>query len=419
MNSQLHATQFNPIGLSYAELYNLLRLKREQEPVFYWEQYDCWVFNRYDDIVAILKDKRFSNEGSLQVMNNSYCSEAQKILERGINWNETLQVNGAEGETHARLRKVMLSILTPQRFRRMEPTVRQIVTRLIDGFATLGHCDIATQFCYPLPIEVIFDVIGFVTEEEDLTSLQTWSDDMSRLWLVPMSEADQVRCAHNAVRFQQYMREKISDRRRHPRKDLLTEFVKQLDAGGSTLSEDELILMFPMDLITAGHETIKGQLTNAFYQLLIEPTRWEAMVKAPESVPSVVEECLRIDGSVIAWYRTTAEAVEFAGKCLPKNAKVVMMLGAANHDESIYENPESFCPSRGLRNGHLTFSGARHYCLGAPLARMEMRIALEEAARRLPSLRLASPQRIEYEPSVATRLIKSLKVEWDSKPQKI
>jgi cytochrome P450 len=407
------AVKFNPVGLSFGDLYHLLQRMRRDEPVFYWSEQDCWIFNRYDDITAILKDRRFSNEGSLEIMNSSYCPAAKEILSRGINWNETVQVNGAEGETHTRLRAVMQRILTPHRFKAMEPTVRQMVTKLIDGFVGNGHCDIATEFCWPLPVEVIFDVIGFKSEEEDLKQLQTWSDDMFRLWLVPMSEEEQIRCARHAVQFQEYIRLKIADRRKNPRQDLLTEFVRQLDSGEARITEDELVLIFPMNLIGAGHETTKAQLGNAIYQLLLQPARWQGIVAKPSTIPEVIEECMRLDGSVVAWYRTTTEAVYIAGKHLPKNAKVVMMFGAGNHDEGKYSDAESFCPTRGVRNGHLTFSAERHFCLGAPLARMEMRIALEEMSKRLPKLRLAPEQNVEYDASFATRSIKSLKLHWD------
>lgn len=224
------ATEFNPIGLPYDALEVLLARVRSEAPVFFWEPHGCWVFSKYEDIVTILKDRRFSNEGSLEVM-NKYCPAAVEILSEGINWNKTVQLNGAEGETHTRLRSVLQSVLSPQRFQKMEPTVRRMVTTLIDGFIADGKCDFVTQFCYPLPVMVIFEVIGFKPEEEDLKQLQIWSDDMFRLWLVPMPEEEQAKCARHAVQFQKYIRQKIADRRLHPRDDLLTEFVRQLDSG--------------------------------------------------------------------------------------------------------------------------------------------------------------------------------------------
>jgi cytochrome P450 len=228
-----------------------------------------------------------------------------------------------------------------------------------------------------------------------------------------MQDADQVRCAEHAIQFQRYMREKIADRRRNPREDLLTEFVRKLDEGNSKITEDELVLIFPMNLIGAGHETTKAQLANTVYQLLVDPARWRDVVAGPGSIPNVVEEGLRMDGSVVAWYRTTVEPVELAGAKLPGNAKVIMLFGAANHDTAKFADPESFCPSRGVRSGHLTFSAERHFCLGAPLARLEMKVAIEELAKRLPTLRLAPGKTVEYVPAVATRAIQRLPVEWD------
>ncbi|HLY54560.1 MAG TPA: cytochrome P450 [Stellaceae bacterium] len=409
------AEEFRPLGAGFAEIYAFLKRARDEAPVFYWQEHDVWVVSRYDDVQKVLIDPVFSNEGNLGVMNNSYCPEAKAILAGGIDFMETPQVNALEGEDHARVRKVMLNILTPKRFRSMEGSVRTMVTKLIDGFVQDGRCDFVTQFCYPLPVQVIFDVIGFKVEEENLEQLQTWSDDMFRLWLTPMSPEDQVRCARHAVQFQRYMKEKMAERRRAPRDDLLSEFVRQLDSGEAKASEDEIVIMFPMNLIGAGHETTKSALSNAMYQLLSQPSRWQDVVAHPETLSGVVDECLRIDSSVMAWYRTVAEDVELSGVRLEKGAKIVALIGAANHDERHFKDAESFCPvGRTERSGHLSFSIGRHFCLGAPLARMEMKIALEELAKRLPNLRMAPGQSIEYDPAVATRVIKHLQLEWDA-----
>lgn len=409
------AEKFQPIGQSHEALYAFLREARAEEPVFHWAEHDVWVVTRYEDVQKVLGDAdHFTVEGNLGVMNNSYCPEAQKILSEGIDWIRVPQVNGVEGATHSRLRKVMQNILTPQRFREMEPRVREEVIRLIDGFTADGHCDFVTQFAYPLPVWVIFAIIGFQADEEDLAQLQQWSDDTFSLWLVPMSAERQAECARNAVRFQNYIKAKIADRRAHPRDDLLTDFVREVDAGDGRLSEDELTIMFPMNLIGAGHETTKSALGNAVYHLLKDPQRWQALIDDPSLIPSIVDETLRWDGSVFAWYRTVSDEVEIGGKTLPPGAKVVAALGSANHDETKFDDPERFCPARGNKPTHLTFSYGRHFCPGAPLARMELRIALEEIARRLPNLRLKPGQTIAYDPSVATRTLSHLELEWDA-----
>jgi len=407
------ANRFAPVGAKHEDLLLFLKEARTEEPVFYWQEHDIWVVTRYDDVKKVLGDaKNFTVEGNLGVMNAGYCPQAQKILSSGIDWIKIPQVNGVEGPVHKRLRKVMQNILTPERFREMEPRIRLEVTRLIDAFIDKGNCDFVSEFAYPLPVFVIFAVIGFLAEEEDLEQLQRWSDDTFMLWLAPLTPEQQVECANHAVEFQRYMAKKIADRRANPRDDLLTDFVREVDAGDGRLSEEELTIMFPMNLIGAGHETTKSALGNALYHMLGEPSRWQAIVDDPASIPQAVEETLRWDGSVFGWYRSVIDDVEIGGKTLPKGAKVVALLGSANHDENKFDDPESFCPARGNKPAHMTFSFGRHFCPGAPLARMELRIALEELARRLPGLRLKPDQQVEYEPSLATRTLKRLDIEW-------
>ncbi|MDO9443199.1 MAG: cytochrome P450 [Beijerinckiaceae bacterium] len=409
------AESFAPIGAKHDELLAFLREARASEPVFHWAEHDVWIVTRYEDVQKVLGDaQHFTVEGNLGVMNAGYCPAAKDILATGIDWINVAQVNGVEGPVHARLRKVMQNILTPQRFREMEPRVRGEVNRLIDEFEARGACDFVREFAYPLPVHVIFAVIGFLAGEEDLEQLQRWSDDTFMLWLAPLTPEQQVECAKNAVEFQRYIAAKIADRRANPRDDLLTDFVREVDAGDGRLSEEELTIMFPMNLIGAGHETTKSALGNALYHMLREPARWQAIVDDPSIIPGAVEESLRWDGSVFGWYRTVAADVEIGGKTLPAGAKVVAALGSANHDEAKFNEPERFCPTRGNKPPHMTFSFGRHFCPGAPLARMELRIALEELARRLPNLRLKAGQSISYDPSLATRTLSKLELEWDA-----
>lgn len=408
------AAAFDPVGAAFEPLHAFLRQARDQAPVFHWAAHDVWIVTRYDDVQQVLGDaEHFTVEGNLGVMNNRYCPSAQAILATGIDWLQVPQVNGVEGEAHSRLRKVMQSILTPQRFREMEPRIRAEVATLIDRFQSRGACEFVSEFAYPLPVAVIFAIIGFRIDEEDLAQLQQWSDDTFRLWLAPMTDAEQIACARNAVAFQAYIKRKIADRRRQPRDDLLTDFVGAVDAGDGRLSEDELTLLFPMNLIGAGHETTKSALGNAVYHLLAEPARWQAIVDDPAGIPAAIEETLRWDGSVFGWYRVVKAPVELAGVQLPAGAKVMALMGSANHDERRFEAADRFCPARAAKPGHLTFSYGRHFCLGAPLARLEMRIALEQLTARLPGLRLAPGQDFGLDPSAATRGFSQLHLCWD------
>ncbi len=406
--------EFCPIGQDYTDLHRFLEKARTEEPVFYWEQQGIWVITRYDDVTEVLTDaENFTNEGNLSVMNSGYCEEATRILATGIDWTKVPQINDMEGERHARVRSVVQNILSPARLREMEPRIRQNVAELIDRFVDDKKCEFVSQFCYPLPVRVIFDLIGFDEKEHDLAQLQIWSDNMFRLWLVPLSEEEQIECATHAVQFQEYIRNLLADRRRNPRNDLLTDFARELDQEDARVSEDEVIIMFPMNLIGAGHETTKAALSNAVYHMLSTPEWWQAIVDDPSTIPGAVEESLRFDGSVLAWYRTVLKKTTLGGKALNPGDKVMAVLGSANHDADVFDRAEEFCPARSRHPKQLTFSTGRHFCLGAPLARLEMQFALEELSSRLPGLRLSPGQPIKYMDSVATRVIEALQLEWD------
>lgn len=406
--------EFQPIGQDHASLHSYLKRVRDEEPVFFWEDQGIWVVTNYEDVDEVLSDgSHFTAEGNLSVMNQGYCQEARDILSKGIDWINVPQVNDTEGETHMRLRTVMQEILSPVHVREMQPKIKRNVTALIDEFVNRKSCEFVSEFSYPLPVKVIFDLIGFDAEEHDLEKLQLWSDDMFRLWLAPLTEDEQIVCARHAVQFQDYIRGLLRDRRESPRDDLLTSFAKELQGDDPRISEDEVILMFPMNIIGAGHETTKAALTNAIYHLLSVPQRWQGIIDDPSTIPNVVEETLRFDGSVFAWYRTVKQSVSLSGKDLKPGDKVMAVLGSANHDDTKFDAPADFCPMRDKRPKQMTFSTGRHFCVGAPLARLEMQLALEELSQRLPGLRLKAGQPLHYMESVATRVITELQLEWD------
>ena len=404
------AESFHPVGASYDDVYAVLRKSREEEPVFYSDELQSWVVTRYDDIMDMLADPVFTNEGTLSGFN--YDPETEAILSTGINWNETAHINGVEGREHSRFKKILLPILSPRRLRRLEPMVRGICADLIEGFRENGRCEFMREFAYLLPILTMFRFIGFNEREDDLEQLAKWSGSTFAMWLTPMEPEQQKDCAQQAMDYQRYIRARFDERRRNPKDDLITEMVTAMDRGEIDLSEDELVLMYIFTFIGAGHETTMAQLGNTLYQLLKEPERWQFLVEHPENVDDVVEETIRYDGSVLCWYRRVAQDTEFRGFPLKRGQFVVMAFGSGNHDEDKFRDAESYCPVRPDRERPLTFSQGRHFCLGAPLARQEVRVALEELVRRLPQVRLTPGQQISMAPSVATRAIERLELEW-------
>lgn len=404
------AKDFNPVGSPFDAVYAELARAREEQPVFFSDVLQAWVVTRYDDIKTMLADPVFTVEGTLTGFN--YEPETEAILSSGINWNTTAHIAGAEGEEHARLKKILMPILSPKRLRALEPVVREITTELVERFRDRGRCEFMSEFAYLLPIYTVFRFIGFDPADDDLDQLARWSGNTFKIWLTPMEPDEQKQCAQDAVDYQAYIRAKINDRRTNPREDLMTEMVRAMDAGEIDLSEDELVLMYIFTFIGAGHETTMAQLGNSVYQLLREPARWENLKAHPEQLEDIVEETIRFDGSVLGWYRRVARDTEFLGHRFAEGQFVVMAFGSGNHDACKFADPESYCPVRENRERPLTFSQGRHFCLGAPLARLEVQVALDELSRRLPDLRLAPDQSITLAPSVATRTIESMELRW-------
>lgn len=404
------AADFNPVGAKFEDIYSTVRRARNEEPIFYSDDLQAWVVNRYDDIMELLENPVFTVEGTLSGFN--YEPKTEEILSTGINWNKTPHIAGAEGAEHARLKKILLPILAPKRLRTLEPVVKDIANMLIDRFIDRKHCEFIEEFCYLLPLLTVFRYIGFRDDEDDLEQLGRWSGNTFKIWLTPMTPEEQYVCAQDAVDYQNYIRAKIHERRQNPRDDLMTEMVQAMDSGEMDITEDELVLMYIFTFIGAGHETTMAQLGNGLYQLLRERDRWQFLLDHQDLTEDITEEIIRYDGSVINWYRRVAEDIEFKGFPFKKGQFVLMGFGSGNHDECKFEDAESFCPVRPDRANPLTFSQGRHFCLGAPLARIEVQVALEELARRLPDLRLKADQKIEMVPSVATRAISKLELEW-------
>lgn len=404
------ASEFNPVGADFEGFYSSARRAREEQPVFFSEQLNAWVVTRYDDIIEMLGNPVFTVEGILSGFN--YDPQTEAILSTGINWNETPHIAGAEGEDHLRLKKILQPVLAPKRLRAFEPEIRDLANKLIDRFIDRGHCEFIHEFCYLLPLLTMFRYIGFREDEYDLEQLSVWSTNTFKIWLTPMSVEEQLQCARDAVDYQNYFRAKVNERRKAPRDDLMTEMVNAMDSGEMDISEDELVLMFIFTFIGAAHETTMAQIGNTVHQLLSVRERWQALLDHPERAEAIVEETIRLDGSVVCWYRRVAEDVDFKGFHLKKGDFVLMAFGSGNHDESKFKDPEAYCPFRDKGPTLLTFSQGRHFCLGAPLARIEVRIALEELSRRLPGLRLQAPGDAVFFPSVATRALAKLNLEW-------
>jgi len=356
--------------------YPAYRELRDHAPCYHHPERDVWVLTRFDDIVAAAKDwETFSS--SAGGTGNDVDDTYQLFLPAG-------DLPAADPPLHTRLRGALRLAFSPSALKiRFEPAVRAKVRELIDGFIDAGRADFAFDFARPLPATTMFTWFGF--PEVDHDELLAWFDDMLQrtpgrreLPTVALAARDRLRL---------YVQDIARDRRRAPGDDLMTFLVQAVDAG--QLTDDEL-LGASLLLFVAGITTTSGLISNSLLHLARFPDQRRVIVSEPAAIPAAVEELLRYDAPLQMLVRTTTRDVEVAGPVIPTGATVVLVWASANRDERRWPDPDLLDLTRQPER-HAAFGEGIHHCLGAPLARMEGRIAFEELFRRIPEYEVAGP----------------------------
>jgi cytochrome P450 len=349
--------------------YPVYRRLRETAPVYHHRDRDVWVLTKFDDIVDASKDwEAFSS--SAGGTGNDVDDTYQLFLPAG-------DLPAADPPLHTRLRGALRLAFSPSALRvRFEPAVRAKVDELIDGFIDTGRADFAWDFARPLPATTMFTWFGF-PEEDHEELFATFGDMLQRtsgeraLPPIALAARDRIRA---------YVQDTARERRRAPRDDLMT-FLVQAEAAGQ-LSADEL-LGASLLLFVAGITTTSGLISNSLLHLATFPTQRDAILREPGVIPVAVEELLRYDPPIQILVRTTTRDVELRGVTIPAAAQVLLVWASANRDEDRWIDPDTLDIERAqLRN--VAFGDGIHHCLGAPLARLEARIAFEGLLRRIP-----------------------------------
>ncbi len=352
---------------------------REEAPVYKGKLsiISAYFLSRYDDCVHMLKDPRF-------VRNRATATGGGRLpfpLPKSVALMAQSMIVEDEPE-HRRLRTLVHQAFTPRALAHLEERIERLTHDLLDTAERQGPVDLIQAYALPIPVTVIKELMG--VSDEDMpkfrTSIRALTDGLTRWSLFRTMFWD----LRHAVTF---VREMIARKRLDPRDDILTRLI-QAEEQGERLSEDELVSMIFL-LIFAGYETTVHLITNAVVTLLQHPEQLAQLRAQPELMTSAVEEILRYNGPVQGTKPGYAiENVTLHGVTIRKGSAVMPLLGAANRDETVFADPEIFDITRSP-NKHLGFGQGIHYCLGAPLARMETRIALKNLLERSPNLRLA------------------------------
>lgn len=354
---------------------------------------------RYADCSAVLRDhEHFS----------SVPPRTPLIEERISVFGEAPRVVFSDPPVHTRLRRLVSRAFTPRRIRELEPKIREFTNSLLDRAAARGGLDVMADLANPLPVMVISHMLGVPPEHYPM--FKRWSDTVVESDNTPpgVPLAPEVRDAFKALR--EYFIAEIEKRRRNPGDDLVSVLVAAHEGSDEVLSEEELIA-FVVILLLAGNETTTNLIGNGMLALTRFPDELERLRRAPELTPSAIEEMLRYDGPVQSTVRHLRQEAEIAGTIVPPQTMIFVLVAAANRDPAQFKDPDRFDIARSP-NDHLAFGEGIHFCIGAPLARMEGAIAIGLLLERFKRVRPAAPESpLKYKGSFFLRGLASLPLE--------
>jgi cytochrome P450 PksS len=382
-----------------ADPYSFYAQLRAEHPVFPVRLPDgqtAWLITRYDDALSALKDRRFSKDKLNAGQKQPWIPAYFKPLARNM-----LDLDDPD---HARLRGLVHKAFTPKMIESMRQGIESLTEKLLDAAQARGRMDLVRDYALPLPTAIIAQMLGVPAGERpkfhrwSSAIVSSQSSKWGAVWAIP-----------HAFAFLRYIRKLISLRRNHPQNDL-TSALAQAEEARDKLNGDELLSMIFL-LLIAGHETTVNLIANSALALLRHPDQMEKLRCDPSLIEPAVEELLRFEGPVeTATERYALEDVLISGSTIPRGALVYVVLASANRDERQFENPDRLDITR-QNNRHLAFGQGIHYCLGAPLARLETQIAINALLRRSPHLQLEVPvTEVRWKKGLVLRGLESLPV---------
>lgn len=371
----------------YRDPFPVYHRLREEAPVYWCEKWNRWLVTRHDDVQAIMRDPRtYSNTGRFALMLERLDGSLRLQLEALRQHFRGQGIVNADPPLHTRLRKLINKGFTPAIVERMRPRVGELVDSLLEPIGQGEPFDIIGALAFPLPTIVISEMLGAPPEDQE--QFKEWAEGFTAF-----SQAGSV-CEESALRAERCVREMtayfgdlIKARRKDPKDDLLSALAAASEDGES-LSDAELYDTC-VTMLIAGHETTTSLIGNGVLQLLLHPDQHRDLQGSPELMKTGIEEMLRFNSPVLAMHRRVTCDVELRGVGIPEGDLLYMVLGAANRDPAVFKDPDKFDIRRPYaENKHVAFGYGIHFCLGAPLSRMETAAAVQALNDRFPDLRL-------------------------------
>ncbi|MFD5946413.1 cytochrome P450 [Streptomyces collinus] len=396
---------FDPWGPAFlTDPYPVYAELRARGRVHWFEPTNQWLVPHHADVSALLRDRRLGRTYQHRFSHEEFGRTAPPPEHEPFH---TLNDHGMldlEPPDHTRIRRLVSKAFTPRTVERLKPYVRGLADDLVSALVAKGGGDLLKDVAEPLPVAVIAEMLGI--PESDRAPLRPWSADICGMYELKPSEDTAAKAVRASVEFSDYLRELIAARRKEPGEDLISGLIAAHDEG-DRLTEQEMISTCVL-LLNAGHEATVNATVNGWYALFRNPSQLAALRADHTLVPSAIEELMRYDTPLQLFERWVLDEIEIDGTTIPRGAEIAMLFGSANHDPAVFHNPSDLDLTR-ADNPHISFSAGIHYCIGAPLARIELAASMGALLERAPTLRLAAePAR---KPNFVIRGLECLTVE--------
>ena len=399
------ATLFRPNDPAFvADPYPAYAALRAGGRAHYDEATDHWLVPWYEDVDRLLRDRRFGRTYH-HLTSDDEMGRPSPPASHAPFWH--LIRNGIldmEPPDHTRVRALVSKAFTPRMVERLRPRVQAIVDGLVDDIEGAGEVDLISRVAEPLPVTVIAELLG--VPEVDRHLLRPWSADICLMYELNPSEEYAKRAVTASVEFSDYLRALSRERRANPNDDDLISALARVVVEGKALTEDELIGTCVL-LLNAGHEATVNVTGNGWWALFRNPSQLERLRQDPSLVPTAIEELMRFDTPLQMFERWVLEDADVCGTHVPKGSELGLLFGSANHDPTVFDRPDELDLAR-APNPHLTFGAGIHFCLGAPLARVELATSFGTILRRLPKMDLV--QEPAWKPGYIIRGLRELRV---------
>jgi cytochrome P450 len=402
--------QFDPFDPPYQQdPYPVLSQLRANEPVFFSPELGTWVVTRHETVRKVLRDsERFSATIASDPL-KPLCPHARAII-TGSEFDVPPMLVNNDPPSHTGYRALFSEPLNRPRFESLEPFIRETVDVYLDRLLAGGRpADLVKGLTWDVPALVLFRLLG--VPAEDVAMVKSYADSRVVLTWGRPTDDEQVRLATGAVEFFRYATSLVARKEQAPADDYLSDLIRMRAGDDTRVCLGDLSAM-AFNLLFAGHETTSSAAANLFKAVLPERDLWSRICSGEQALMPVVEEGLRFDPPVQAWRRLSKEDVELDGVFIPAGSRLLLMFAAANRDPQQFPQPDRFEPDRRNVLQHTSFGMGLHYCLGAPLARLEVKVMLEQVARRIPAMELVAGQAWEYTPNTSFRALRRLMVTW-------